>query len=369
MLRPEAPLLRRAPGEVQVGTDPRWSVRLAGLEPGEEEWLHALASPSARRGDGCEAATPAAPARRAALVRLLEEAHLLVPARRRRPVSPAPGNGEADVGVLSALRPDGAGHRVLAARARATVAVVGLGRVGAALAVHLATAGVGTIALEDHGTVLATDVGVGAYRLRDVGASRETAVRRLVEEVAPGVVIAAGGDARPPADASAATRAPGRPPDVVVVVEHGAADPERVARLVGEGVAHLSVVVREADVVVGPFVRPGLDPCLTCVDLHHADADPCWPQLARQLRERGVRAGEESSLAASAAAVALGQVLAALDGLVPRAATACIEIPAPDAVPRLRETGRHPRCGCDELARTPPDGAPLTMSGRRRGAD
>src|SRR5690606_25568582 len=29
VLRPDAPLLRRAPGEVQVGTDPRWSVRLA----------------------------------------------------------------------------------------------------------------------------------------------------------------------------------------------------------------------------------------------------------------------------------------------------------------------------------------------------
>jgi hypothetical protein len=366
VLRPEAPLLRRAPGEVQVGTDPRWSVRLTGLEPGEEEWLRALAAPSARRGEGVETGTPS-PGRRAALVRLLEDAHLLVPARRRRPVSPAPGHGEADVGVLSALRPDGAGHRVLATRARATVAVVGLGRVGASLAVHLATAGVGTVVLEDRGTVLATDVGVGAYRLRDVGAPREAAVRRLVEEVAPGVVVTA--DARPSADVAAAAGPPALLPDVVVVVEHGAADPERVVRIVGEGVAHLSVVVREADVVVGPFVRPGLDPCLTCVDLHHADADPCWPQLARQLRARAVRADEESSLAASAAAVALGQVLAALDGLVPRAATTRIEIPAPDAVPRLRETGRHPRCGCDELARTPPDGAPLTMSGRRRGAD
>jgi hypothetical protein len=368
VLRPEAPLLRRAPGEVQVGTDPRWSVRLTGLEPAEEEWLRSLAAPSARRGEGVETGSPS-PGRRAALVRLLEEAHLLVPARRRRTVSLAPGHGEADVGVLSALRPDGAGHRVLAARARATVAVVGLGRVGASLAVHLATAGVGTLVLEDRGTVLTTDVGVGAYRLRDVGAPRDAAVRQLVEEVAPGVVVTSGTDARVSADVAAAAGPPGPLPDVVVVVEHGAADPERVGRIVGEGVAHLSVVVREADVVVGPFVRPGLDPCLTCADLHHADTDPCWPQLARQLRARAVRAVEESSLAASAAAVALGQVLAALDGLVPRAATAPIEIPAPDAVPRLRENGRHPRCGCDELARTPPDGASLTMSGRRRGAD
>ncbi len=92
--------------------------------------------------------------------------------------------------MLSALLPDGAGHRVLAARARATVAVVGLGRVGAALAVHLATAGVGALVLDDPGTVLTTDVGGGAYRLRDVGSPREGAVRRIVEEVAPGVVTA-----------------------------------------------------------------------------------------------------------------------------------------------------------------------------------
>src|SRR5690606_3915532 len=223
-------------------------------------------------------------------------------------------------------RADGAGHRVLAARSRATVAVVGLGRLGAGLAVHLATAGVGTLVLGDPGAVLTTDVGVGAYRLRDVGAPRAPAVQRLVGEVAPGVVTAVVPETAVVPGPGAGTVGYGAPPDVVVVVEHGAADPGRVARLVGEGVAHLSVVVREADVVVGPFVRPGVDPCLTCVELHRADVDPCWPQLARQLRGRTLPAGEESLLAASAAAAALGQVLAALDGLVPRAATACIEI-------------------------------------------
>lgn len=358
VLRPDAPVLRRAPGELQFGTDPRWSVRLVGLEPAEEDWLRGLVRPDDRDAPPSGIGRP----RQAELLRLLEEARLLVPARRRRPDSPAPGSGAADVHVLAALRPDGAGHRVLAARGRAAVGIVGLGRVGASLATTLATAGVGTLALHDPATVLVTDVGVGAYRLRDVGSPREDAVRRAVAEVAPGVVT--GADEAPGRGGAGA-----RAPDVVVVVEHGAADPGRVHGLVGEGVAHLSVVVREADVVVGPFVRPGLGPCLRCVDLHRADADPCWPQLAEQLRAAAGRAPEETLLATSAAAVASGQVLAALDGLVPRAATACIEIPAPDAVPRLRETSRHPRCGCGELARTPPDGAPLRTSGRGRGAD
>src|SRR5690606_38531601 len=174
---------------------------------------------------------------------------------------------------------------------------------------HLATAGVGTLVLGDPGAVLTTDVGVGAYRLRDVGSVRATAVQRLVGEVAPGVVTAVVPETAVVAGTGAGTARHGAPPpDVVVVVEHGAADPGRVARLLGEGVAHLSVVVREADVVVGPFVRPGVDPCLTCVEMHRADVDPCWPQLARQLRGRSLPAGEESLLAASAAAAALGQV-------------------------------------------------------------
>jgi hypothetical protein len=362
VLRPDTPVLRRAPGELQFGTDPRWSVRLVGLDADEELWLRDLSrSPGTalRRG-------PSTP-RREALLRLLDEAHLLVP-RRRRATTPAPGHGEADLDVLSAVRPDGAGPRVLAARGRAVVAVDGLGRIGATLATTLATAGVGTLELSDPAPVLAADVGLGAFRLRDVGTAREVAVRRAVGEVAPGVEVSAPPDGAP-ADGRRGGDLPARAPDVVVVVEHGAADPQRFRGLVGVGVAHLSIVVREADVLVGPFVRPGLGPCLTCVDLHRADVDPCWPQVAQQLRESARPAREETVLAATAAALAAGQVLAALDGAVPRAATACIEIPAPDAVPRLRETGRHPRCGCDEIARTPPDGAPLSMSRGRRGAD
>ncbi|MFC8924067.1 ThiF family adenylyltransferase [Cellulosimicrobium sp. NPDC057127] len=360
VLRPSTPVLRRAPGEIQYGTDPRWAVRLVGLDAADEEWLLAL-SGSGRAVDD-DPAVPAA--RRERLVQALDDALLLVPAPPRRTTTPAPGGGEAERGVLAALRPDGAAHRVLAARARSTVAVVGLGRVGASVATTLATAGVGTIGLHDPSPVLVTDVGLGGYRVRDVGASRAKALARTIEEIAPDVRTGAG-PASEPGEVPGTER-----PDVVVVVEHHAADPARVRELVGDGVAHLSVVVREADVVVGPFVRPGLDPCLTCADLHRADADPCWPQVSRQLRGLAAPQHEESVLAGVAASLAAAQVLAVLDGSVPRTAAACLEIPAPDAVPRLRETSRHPRCGCGGPASAPPDGSPVaarTSGGRGRG--
>lgn len=352
MLRPGALPLHREPGGMQFGTDPRWAVLLTGLSPAQERWLSGV-----RPGAGLPASTDDDVA---ALARVLDEALLVVPRRdrRRRPVS-APGCGGADLPVLSAVRPDAAGRRTLEARAGAVVGISGLGRLGAMVATVLATAGVGTLLLDDPGPVLPTDVGLGAYRLGDVGMAREDAARRAIAEVSPAVVTEAAAQV---AD-----------PDVVVVVEHRVADPERVRRLMGEGVPHLSVVVREADVVVGPFVRPGSTPCLRCLDLDREERDPSWPRVARQLRELKGEALEETLLAASAASIAAGQVLAALDGAVPRTAAACIEIPAPDAMPRLRETARHPRCGCADPGAAHPATAvrPVktvdsVMSGRRR---
>ncbi|MBD5786927.1 ThiF family adenylyltransferase [Cellulosimicrobium terreum] len=354
--RHHAPVLRRGPGELQFGTDPRWAVRVVGLAPEEERWLQTLGA-SARHAP-LDRPTPPVE-RRESLLRLLDDAGVLVGRRRRRRVGPAPGGGEAELAVLDALRADGAGHRVLAARARAVVGVVGLGRIGASLATTLATSGIGTLTLHDPAPVLASDVGLGGFRLRDVGASREVALRRSVEEVAPGIATCTGAG-----------------PDVVVVVEHRVADPVRLRELVGDGVPHLSVVVREADVLVGPYVRPGLDPCVRCLDLHRQDADPCWPQVSHQLREAGGAEHEEAVLASVAAAVAAGQVLTAIDGSMPRTATACIEIAAPDAVPRLRGTSRHPACGCGDLTSAPPDGTPLAggvpsvaATGARRSGD
>ncbi|WP_265520783.1 ThiF family adenylyltransferase [Oerskovia flava] len=339
-LRPGTDVVESAPGELQYGTDPRWSVRIDGLSDTEARWLRERARQGARStaGRGTVAApSTVAPARQDLIDRALTQAAILVPLDPRAGTTTAPAQGAADVAVLSALRADGAGHTTLTARARRSVAVVGLGRLGVGLAATLATAGIGTLVLEDDGVVQTSDVGLGGYRLRDVGSVRRDAARRVLQDIAPSVM---GG--------------PVHRPDVVVLVEHRVADPDRARRLMGEGVAHLSVVVREADVVVGPFVRPGGTACLRCLDLHRTDADASWPLVAQQLRDTQraePREVEETALAATGAALAASQVLAAVDGLMPRAATACIEIAVPDTVPRLRETKPHPGCGCTDLGR------------------
>lgn len=335
-LRPGTRVLDRGDGEVQLGTDPRWALVVGGLTQAEAAWLcegaarrHVSLDRAARRFAVTEA-------RRAEITRLLAGCgYLLPPAPPPPGRTTAPAGGAADAAALAALRPDGVGGATLVARARRTVAVSGLGRLGAVLALHLATAGIGTLVLDDRSPVQTTDTGLGGFRQGDVGAPRERALRDMLAERHPGTVVVHELDGEP---------------DVVVVVEADVVQPERYARLLGVAVPHLPVVVREADVVLGPFVLPGRSACVGCWARHATDDDARWPVLAQALRERSEDRAQETTLAALAAALAGGQVVALLDGLRPVAVGATIEVALPEALPRVRPVQPHAGCGCTGLA-------------------
>lgn len=336
LLRPGLRVLPRADDEVQVGTDPRWAVRLVGLAPAEvrlwaqvDDTTDLTRLPGRARAAGLDAVAVAA------TVDELTRAGLT---RARPDVATAVhGPAAADAAAWSLLHPDAAGDQVVAARADAVVGVVGLGPTGLGVARQLAVAGVGTLLLDDDGPVRSTDVTAGAHRWSDVGTPRAVASQRLLREAAPGVSTDGDG-----------------PADLVVLVEHDAADPVRAARFMGERVPHLSVVVRAADALVGPLVRPGADPCLRCLDLHRTDADPAWPTvlgaLTRHDDAQPVARGEVGVLASACAALASAQVLALLAGATPTLCGVTVELTLPGLVPRERRWSPHPRCGC----RTPP---------------
>ncbi|MBU5423918.1 ThiF family adenylyltransferase [Cellulomonas hominis] len=233
---------------------------------------------------------------------------------------------------------DGDGPALLRRRERATVAVAGLGRTGATLAAALAAAGVGTLVLDDPGTVRAGDLAAGLAPA-DVGRPRVRAVGDLLARTAPHVRV------RRPGQAAA---------DVTVLVSADVTDPGTALDLLAAGAPHLPVVLREADALVGPFVLPGADgdgrPCLRCVDLHRTEADPAWPAVLAQLtgRRRPV-AGPPAALAAVAAGLAAAEVLAHVDGGAPRTLGAQYEIPLPGVEPRVRRWAAHPDCGCAAL--------------------
>ena len=318
-------VLWQGPTRVRIGMDPRWSMVLEDLTPSAARALATLP-----RGADDERSVRAAMRREsvsadeaAAVLAHLHDARHLVPART--PDSP-------DAAAWGLLADDGDGAAVLARRRAASVRVCGLGRLGAGVATTLAAAGVGRIELVDGAPVTRHDVGPSGHRLPDIGSPRVAAVERAVRDVAAGVQ----------------TGSTGGPVDLVVLVEHHVADPATHRPLVTDATPHLSVVAREASVLVGPLVRPGATPCLRCLDLHRTDADPDWPALAAQLASRGGGA-VESVLAAVAGPLAAAQALAFVDGRTATVEGATLEVPLPDAVPRLARWATHPACGCAEL--------------------
>ena len=144
-----------------------------------------------------------------------------------------------------------------------------------------------------------------------------------------------------------------------MLVEHGVASPVRARPLVREDLAHLSVVVGDVDVTVGPLVVPGTGPCLRCLDLHRCDADPRWPAVATQVAADPPD-GVESSLGPLAAALAVGQVLAHLDGRAPASRGATLQVDAVDPVPRRTPWPVHADCGCTGV--DPPRDDPATST-------
>ena len=339
-LRTGLHVIWRARDEVQIGTDPRWAVRLTDLTVGEVELLLALGGGESTRSLTTRArALGVTSARLDSLLAVLDRAQLMTREDEGRSIAatPLPPGAGPDAATWTRLLADGDGDGLLAARHTRVVGLLGAGRLGLSAAVTLAAAGVGSVLVEDDLPVSPADLGVGGYTTRDLGISRRAAAARVLRDVAPQVL----------------TTAPERTrPDVMVLVEHGAADALRAQALMSAAVVHLSVVVREADVMVGPLVRPGASACLRGLDLHRTDADACWPAVAAQLVGAGRSHGtdEETVLAAIAGPLTAAQVLAQLDGTFPRTLGAALEIALPDAVPRVRAWPVHPRCGCTDLA-------------------
>lgn len=309
----------RAPDSLQVGVSPGVATVIRGLDPRDRTWVSRLVEGI----DVLDAAS--ADPRLSALLDLLHEAGLLetVQPRPTRPARPAlapdptvappstlplPGDRDTDASTWGLLGHTD-GHELIRRR--------------------------------------------GAHRVRVTGRGRlPDAIRALLG--AAGVPVA-------PASTS--------PPDLVVAVEAGVADAAAAAPLVASDVAHLSVVVRETDVVVGPLVVPGRTACLSCLELHRADDDPAWPRVARQIHERRpATVRTETSLVALAAGAAVGVALGHLDGLHVASgdgAAVTLDLAPARAQARSRRWLPHPACGCS----WPPGGTESPAAAEEPAAD
>jgi len=367
------PLAARPGRRLQVGSSPRSGSVVGPLEAADVASLLSLALP------GGDAPTGAGAQRAAALLRQLTASGALPPGRL------AAGAGQLGPGPTSRWVPDAvawaaydpggpAGPQRLSGRRDRRVAVVGAGRTGAGLVAVLSAAGVGTVTVEDTRPVTEGDLSPAGLRPEHVGGRRGAAAESVVAEVAvpappptrparrgSGPWRTAPGREAPgreaPGREAPGREAPGRaasartgPTDLVVLVDHHAARSAASQGLLAEDVPHLSVVLRDTDALVGPLVVPGRTACLRCLDLHRTDADPGWPLALDQLTAPRAGGGyEETATATLLAGLVALQVLAHLDGLVPPAHGATLEVLLPEGVVQVRRWVPHPECGCVDL--------------------
>jgi hypothetical protein len=354
-IRPGLYRLWRAPGRLQIGLDARLGTVLDGLTSQDEYVISLLDGSLGLKGLLQRARRLGLSTERVqSLLAALREADLLVPRQTSSQAlaqldDDAREALEPEARTLSVTYPAGDGWDVVLHRRGRSVAVVGAGRTGLALACNLARAGVGTVLVDDDTPVALADLAPGGYRTEDLGHRRDRAAAGLLSDCWPHVRTHV---------------ADGHRPDLLVLVSHGGVDPRRTETLLREDVPHLAVVLRERAAVVGPLVRPGSSACLRCLDLHRRDRDPEWPRLVPQLP--GVaQGGEETALAALASSMATAQALAHLDEQVaPASVDATIEMSLPDGLAAVRPWSTHPECGCT----WPPGGRGRGRFGRPRHA-
>ncbi len=145
----------------------------------------------------------------------------------------------------------------------------------------------------------------------------------------------------------------GRAPRLGLLVGAGEPDRELADRWLRESVPFVVTRLVEGRAVVGPFVEPGETACLRCVDAHHADSDPDWPLLVRQVAEAcvrdrvdGVPEPVDPALGELAVAWAVRDLLTHLDGGRPTTRSATLVLDADLGGIEHRPWRRHPECAC-----------------------
>lgn len=326
-LKPAAGRIWRAQTTLQFWRDPDRALVLTGVDPRRRSVLEAL--DGSRTGEEWHAfACAQGMSERAAdrLLEALQAAHLLedagvypreltaLPVTERDRLGP-------ELAALSVTRT--APLQALARRRGAFVRLIGAGRLGAAIAGVLASAGIGALAVDDDRPVGNEDIAAFGYAADQLGRARAGALQAQLAASYPALRWPAGGS-----------------PALTVLADPQPPDPAPILRR--DALAHLAVRVEEGGVVVGPLVIPGQSPCGSCLELARLARDPGWPLVA---------ATPAADFAAAvpvalAAALAAREVLAYTDGGEPASFGATIEIAAAGWRVRRRSWAPHPLCGC-----------------------
>jgi bacteriocin biosynthesis cyclodehydratase domain-containing protein len=198
-------------------------------------------------------------------------------------------------------------------------------------------------ALRRHGLLVGEAAPAPARRICVPGrGSVVDLVREYLSAADVGVVI--------PAEAAVAAAV-----DLALVCSADAVAPDEGRVWQRVGTAHLPVVLRDGEVVVGPLVHPGRSACLHCLDLHRRDRDRAWPRILSQIGTptRDLARAVDAPTAQARTVAALVAMLAQECLATPTAVLGVswqVSLPWPEVRTRVWEP--HPHCAC--LARRPP---------------
>jgi hypothetical protein len=323
----------RGPHTLQLGVDPPHAISIDLPDPRVARMLDLL---DGRRTERAVLARIAADGVSAddsrVLLDALHAAGLVLPAADLLPPALPEAARQRLVGEATALAfqravDDPPPVQILRRRAAARVALTGRGRLAAPIAVALAEAGIGHIHADLSGAVWPSELPGGPLGAADVGRPRAEAITAAVRRAAP----------------ETGTRTVRRGA-ASLVVQLGYGEPAALlaAAYARRRQAHLAVAIRDGAVVVGPLVRPGVGPCLHCIELHRQDRDPGRP-VSTGPAATAEPCAVGTLLAATGYAVA--EALAFLDGGSPATLGASVEIAAPGRA-RRRTWESHPDCRC-----------------------
>lgn len=133
-----------------------------------------------------------------------------------------------------------------------------------------------------------------------------------------------------------------------VIVANFAVTPAQHGAWLNRDVPHLPVVFGDHRVRIGPFVEPGVGPCVHCVQLERVDEDPAWPAMATQLVAKS--AASATPLPRTDATVRAVRMLAdrLITGSRSYLATSIVVDAATGSVTE-RSHRPHERCACRAL--------------------
>jgi hypothetical protein len=136
---------------------------------------------------------------------------------------------------------------------------------------------------------------------------------------------------------------------LAVIVAHYVLAPEQHGQWLRRDVPHLPVIYGDTIVRIGPFIEPGVGPCLFCLELHHTDSDAAWPAIASQLWGR--QSPIETPLVCGEVAGIVTRLILARLAHGPSDSHESIELDAVTGERSVKRWSVHPECGCQQVPR------------------